>query len=64
MKNDCSCGYPSQMMYRDMPTVHYLDSYDSYYCKLCDAWVSDECKCPAERCEFRGRPENPSDAIQ
>lgn len=59
--NQCTCGYPADILYRDMATVKYMDAYDSYYCEHCDAWLDSECKCGNEDCWFTGRPANPSD---
>jgi len=42
--------------------IFYTDEWDSYYCKTCDIWLEEECKCKEleEECQFSGRPERPS----
>ncbi len=55
----CNCNYSEGMLYSDMPTVKYCDSYDSNYCEKCDMWMHKACEC-GESCRFYGRPEKPS----
>jgi hypothetical protein len=41
----------------------YNYTHDSLYCRWCDRWLENECKCsPEDNCEFQGRPALPSEA--
>lgn len=57
----CNCNYPKGMLYSNMPTVKYCDSFDSYYCEKCDFWMHSACKCKADECMFTGRSDKPSE---